>query len=322
MTSAVRFSAGYARVRALKSRLWTALDRPLVLRAGVQPDGRPLSGDPANVFPELMRWYAIVMRMYPAGRVLVTWMVRIHEIENLKLLWRAALRGRPPLRTCWRPLDPMATIDFEPRTSDPGELVHRLARTPYGAIARTLLRSHPADLPAAEIGLDRWAWTGLHDAALQLPPRDAAARRLALLLILEHDLDLLRRGTSFGLDADLVAKSTVALSRTCRIPALSAAASWQPADGPLARVLPASLLRLAPAAADWDDVLRGARRARLSACRRAFVEWPFQLAPAIALLLLRDAQARAAVSLSAARGAHPEAHAALSVALAASELEI
>ena len=47
MTSAVRFSAGNARVRALKSRLWTSLDRALLLRAGVQPDGRPLSGEPA-----------------------------------------------------------------------------------------------------------------------------------------------------------------------------------------------------------------------------------------------------------------------------------
>jgi len=321
MTSAVRFSAGHARVRALKSRLWTSLDRALILRAGVQPDGRPLSGEPDLVFPELVRWYAIVLRLYPAAQPLVTWMLRLHEIENLKLLWRAALRGRPPIRACWRPLDPLATISFEPRATPPDALVHRLARTPYGAIARTLMRSHPVDLPATEIGLDRWVWGGLYDAAVDLPPSEQTARRLALRLILEHDLDLLRRGTSFGLEADLVAKSTVVLSRECRIPALTLAASWRPADGPLARVLPPRLLRLAPAAATWDDVLRGARRARLAACHRAFVGWPFQLAPAIATLMLRDAQARAAVSLAAARRARPAAHAALTVALAASELE-
>lgn len=154
MTSAVRFSAGYARVGALKSQLWNSLDGPLLLRAGVEPDGRALSGDPQAVFPALMRWYAIVLRMYPEARPLVTWMLRLHEIENLKLLWRAALRGRPPIEACWRPLGALGTVTFESRAAPPEQLVHRLSRTPYGAIARTLLRSHPADLPAAEIGLD------------------------------------------------------------------------------------------------------------------------------------------------------------------------
>jgi hypothetical protein len=321
VTSGVRFSAGYARVRALKSRLWTSLDRELVLRAGVEPDGRALSGDPDAVFPPLVRWYAIVLRMYPAARPLVTWMLRLHEIENLKLLWRAALRGRPPMRACWRPLEPLGTVTFESRASLPEALVHRLSRTPYGAIARTLLRSHAADLPAAEIGLDRWAWTGLFDEAAALPPREAAALRLVRLLILEHDLDLLRRGTSFGLAADLVAKSTVVLSREGRIATLARTASWRPGEGPLARVLPPAVLRLSAGAAGWDDVLRDVRQARLRACRRAFVGWPFELAPPVAVLMLRDAQSRAAMSLAAARGAGGEAHAVLPVALAASELE-
>lgn len=321
MTSAVRFSAGYARVCALRSRLWTSLDRALVLRAGVEPDGRAVSGDPDVVFPPLVPWYAIVMKMYPAARPLVTWMLRLHEIENLKLLWRAALRGRPPIAACWRPLEPLGTVTFQPRASTPEELVHRLARTPYGAIARTLLRSHPGDLPAAEIGLDRWAWTGLYDEAMRLPAREAAARRLVLLLIREHDLDLLRRGTSFGLDADLVAKSTVVLSRECRTSRLAAVASWQPSDGPLSRVLPPRVARISNGAAGWDDVVLGVRRARLRACQRAFVGWPFELAPAIAALLLRDAQARAAMSLAAARGTGAAAHAVLPVALAASALE-
>lgn len=141
------------------------------------------------------------------------------------------------------------------------------------------------------------------------------------LLILEHDLDLLRRGTAFGLEADLVAKSTVVLSREGSIAALARTASWRPGDGPLARVLPPAVLRLSAAAVGWDDVLRDVRQARLKACRRAFVGWPFELAPPIAALLLRDAQARAAMSLAAARGAGVEAHAVLPVALAASELE-
>jgi hypothetical protein len=321
VTSAVRFGAGFARICALRSRLWTPLDRALLWRAGIEPDGRALSGSPEDVFPPLVRWYVTVAKMYPAARPIVDCLFRIHEIENVKLLWRASLRGRGVVAWCWRPLAPLGTVPFEARPLAPALLAERLARTPYGAIARTLLRSHPADLPAAEIGLDRWAWIGLDDEIRRLPARESGAAALLRLLVLEHDLDLLRRGTAFGLDADLVGKATVVLSREHGAGALARAAAWTPAAGPLSGALPARVARAVDGAADWDAALAALRRARLRACRRAFVGWPFALAPPVALLLLRDQQARAAMSLAAARAAGPDAADRLPLALAAGTLE-
>ena len=296
MTSAVRFSAGYARVRALKGRLWTSLDRALVLRAGVQARRAAAQRRSACwCFRDLMRWYAIVLRMYPAARPLVTWMLRLHEIENLKLLWRAALRGRPPIQACWRPLDPLGTR----RVRAAGRAA-RATGPPPGADALRRDRADAAAQPSrglcrppksASIGGPGRACT---TKPLRLRPREAAARRLVRLLILEHDLDLLRRGTSFGLEADLVAKSTVVLSRERRI--AGAGARGVVAARPTARS-PGCCRR--PCCGSRRRRRLGRRPARraagaAAACRRAFVGWPFELAPAIAALLLRDAQARAA----------------------------
>jgi hypothetical protein len=51
------------------------------------------------------------------------------------------------------------------------------------------------------------------------------------------------------------------------------------------------------------------------------VGWPFQAAPIVAATLLRDEQARATISIAAARRAAPAARGALIHALAASPLE-
>lgn len=321
MTSGVRYSAGNARVRAMRGRLWTALDRGLLLRAGIDPDGRPLTGSFSELFPPLIQCYLTVMKTYPAVRPLATWMVRLHEIENVKLLWRSALRGRVPIASCCRPLQPLATVEFPDTALTPGDLVERLRHTPYGAIAQALRRSHATDSAAAEIGLDRWAWSALHHEARRLHPRESATQSLIRLLVIEHDLDLLRRGTAFGLDADLVAKATVLLATEYPSSALARLAAWIPGTGALAGALPPRLTRIVGGAADWDAAMQAVRRARLRECRRAFMIWPFQLAPAVALLLLREAQLHAAISLSAARTRGASAEKILPVALAASELE-
>ena len=322
MTSAIRFAAAHARMHVLKSRLWTPLDRQLVTGAGVAPDGRAISGAPDDVYPGLVRWYAIYLRIYPSAAPLIRALFRRHEAENLKLLWRGALRGRVPPASCWRPLAPLATLTRPARVLTPEELVRQVERTPYGGIARALLRSHAGDLPATEIGLDRWVWSAIVEEAWRLPAAEATARRLVRRLAIEHDADLLRRGTSLGLEPDLVAKSTVVLSRECPVGVLSAAAAWRPGDGPLARVLPPSLrgsdLDLTPT---WDDVVRTLRRGRLRECRRTFVGWPFRLAPALAALLLCEEQAHAATSIAAARRRSPQGLDRLPLALAASALE-
>lgn len=300
MTAAIRFSRGYVRTRMLKGRLWTALDRPMLLRVGIDPDGHAFSDAPRDVFPPLVRWYVVLMRAYPTARSIFSSLLRLHEIENLKLLWRAAVRGRPLAAESWRPLEPLAALTPDVRCGSAEELVDGLVRTPYGAIARALLRSHGADLPATEIGLDRWILSAVRDEALALPRRESGAAWLLLSIVRERDVDLLRRGRSFGLDADLVAKSTVVLSRESRVGALTGAARWQSSDGPLWRVLPPALMRLTGGAETWDAAVLQLRRARLRACRRAFIGWPYQLAPALAALLLREEQARAAMSIAAA----------------------
>jgi hypothetical protein len=297
VNSPVRFSAGFARVCALRGRLWRPIDRALVLRAGTDPEGHRISGHPRDVFPPLVGVYVTVGRMYRAARPLVTALFRLHEIENIKLLWRAAVRGRAPLTECWRPLEPLATVTFAERPLAPADLVQRLSTTPYRHIARALFRGHAGDLPAVEMGLDRWAWQAVRDESGRLSRGEQRTRELVRLLIIEHDLDLLRRGRDFGLDADLVAKATIVLAREHGVAALMGAVS-APVSG-LASVLPPRLARLTGEPRNWDDAVAALRRARLRQCRRSFSGWPYQLAPAIALLLLRDAQARAMMAVSA-----------------------
>jgi hypothetical protein len=316
VTAAIRFSRGYVRTRMLKARLWTALDRPMLLRGGIDPDGRPLKSAPADVYPPLVGWYVALMRAYPSARSVFRALLRLHEIENVKLLWRAAVRRRALATECWRPLEPLGVIAGDPWSGSPEDLIERLVHTPFGSITRALLRSGSVDLPAAELGLDRWALSGLLDETLALPGSEIAARRLLSSVIRERDLDVLRRGVSLGLDPDIVAKSTIVMSRETTIAVLTEAVRWEPTSGQLWRVLPPNVARITGEAADWDAALEALRRARLRACRRAFLDWPYQLAPAIAALLLREEQARATMSIAAAANA-PAGLTVLSRALAA-----
>lgn len=310
----------------MRGRLWTPLDRALLLRGGTTPEGQAVSGHPRDVFPALVDCYATVARAYHSAAPLVTALFRLHEIENIKLLWRAANLSRAPLAECWRPLEPLASVNFDARTLAPEDLIQRLSTTPYRDIARALFRSHAGDLPAVEMGLDRWAWQGLYAEARRLPASERRAYELVRLLVVEHDLDLLRRGRSFGLDADLVAKATIVLAGEHGAAALLDVASWPPSGlatpaSTLAATFPARLARLTGEPRDWDDALLAIRRARLRLCRRAFIGWPFQLAPAIALLLLRDAQARAAMAIAAAHTCPRADAAAVALALAPTALE-
>jgi hypothetical protein len=307
----------------MRSRLWTPLDRALLLRAGTTPEGRVVSGHPRDIFPPLVGCYTTIARMNRGAAPLVTALFRLQEIENVKLLWRAANLARAPLAECWRPLEPLASFHFDARTLAPADLVQRLSTTPYRDIARALFRSHAGDQPAVEMGLDRWAWQGLYDEAQRLPASERRTYELLRVLVIEHDLDLLRRGRSFGLDADLVAKATIVLAREHGAAALVDVAAWRPSPSgsTLAATLPARLARLTGEPRGWDDALLAIRRARLRLCRRAFIGWPFQLAPAIALVLLRDAQAGAAMAIAAAQTCPRAEAAAVALALAPTTLE-
>ena len=245
--------------------------------------------------------------MYPAARPLVTWMVRVHEIENLKLLWRAAVRGRA---ADWRVLAAarsLGAITFEsrvprrPRTGPPA----LGARRPTGRLRARCCAATRRTCPAAEIGsrslgLDGPARGGDQIAAA----RSGRAADLARLLILEHDLDLLRRGTAFGLER----RSGRQVDGR---PLAGDAGSPALARGGGVAARRRSARARAAAACSGDCAPRrpvgttSCRRARGAAprCRRTLVGWPFQLAPATRGAAAARRAGRAAVSLAAARAA-------------------
>jgi hypothetical protein len=246
------------------------------------------------------------------------------EIENLKVVWRGLSGGHPFARwsRCWQSLAPLATLGLDGcrdcRSLD--DLVTALTATPYHSVSAAMLRAHRSDTLAAELGLDRWASRRLLDSALTLPARDGAARELACRIVGERDLQLLARGVdAFALASDAVVNTLVFLPRVMTRGALSRLATWTPDEGPLCNLWPRHWQRVVARAPDWDALIRQWRRARYQACRRAFLDDPFCLAPAIALLLLVEEEQRGTAALAAA-AADPSSTAALDDALAASAL--
>jgi hypothetical protein len=248
-----------ARVRAMKSRL---LGREIAGRfAAGLATMRDERLDPARGFQELIGWYGIVLRTYPRRTALLLALWRRFEIENVKLAWRAIVNGAIPSRWTTRSieLDPLATIArakcVDSRTL--AALVENLQTTPYATVAAEMWRAHADDLAAAELGFDRWASRAIADAAARLPAADRTAADLALPIVRERDFNLARRMNAVPLSA------SIALPR-----------EWR---------------RRAPPAHDHDRWAVWLRAERRRLCRRAFLESPFCLAPAVALLLLTAA---------------------------------
>ena len=214
-----RIAYGNARVRALKSQLFDVdMGRQLRrdgTRGGTTAGGRGL---PDERFRHLLRCYAVLIRSYPTGLTLFRALVRLHEVENLKLVWRAHVRKHrfEQWKDLWRPLDSLETVRLQScrdRTSL-SEVVDSLRTTPYAGIARTIIRAHPNDLAAAEIAFDRWASDAIAAAAAALGGTEATARDLALSIVRERDLNLLRRGVrAYELSPDAVVGSLVVLPR-------------------------------------------------------------------------------------------------------------
>lgn len=158
----------YARICARKSQLLGKRDAALLLAA---PDALALlGGDP---FEKLMRLYALAIRTYraPIFRALLV----LHEIENVKLLWRVVAndRDRGAIARLWRPLGALATAPMPRDVLSPRDLVDQLAKTPYGAIAKSVLLSG-----AGEAAFDRWARQRLLDEAKRLPKSEALTRKM------------------------------------------------------------------------------------------------------------------------------------------------
>lgn len=292
MNAPVRFAYANARMRAMKNELW---EPGYLARLGAAPAlcVPPPTDALLEIYPPLVRWYATLLDACATARSVLMALFRRHEIENLKLLWRCAQRGRELPAHCWRPLAPLACL--EPvRAHSVGGLVEQLENTPYAHLAAETWRSHGADLAAAELALDRWVLSELYGAASALPDREAAARDLLFTLLRERDLDILRRGSdAYRLEPAFVVGLTTVLRKEHGFEGLRALAVWQPSSGPLAAALPAPLTRQSGDVRDWDDLMSAVARSRAAACRRALMAWPFQIAPSIAALILREDQMRA-----------------------------
>jgi hypothetical protein len=311
--SAARFAYGMSRVRARKSRLPGAREAGAAWRPAAEGEDR------ATRFAALVADYAMVLHSFPRGQGLVRALLGLHEVENLKLGWRALSAGLPAARWAhlWRELGPLQTLRLD-RWRDAVSLPDAIAAAgpPLRAVAEEVYRLHGPRVAAAEPALDRRASRRILDESRALPEAERTARELARSLVRERDLDVLRRGGAFGMAPETAAGLTVLLPEEAGAEALRALAGWTPAQGPLAAHLPRELRRAAEGAAGWDGLFAALRRARRRACVRAFREAPFQLGCAVAFLLLREEEERSWTALAEA-GTRAAASRALERVLAA-----
>lgn len=308
MNAPVQFAYANARLHALLNDLW---DPGRVHRFVLRVPEPSVEATMTTVYGPIVRWYqTLIATCLPARDTLIA-LLRLAELENVKLLWRAAARGRRLPPACWRPLGVLATLSPSCAAPSIHALVERLAHTPYGTLAAATERSHGDDLLAAELALEGWGLKALYDAARGLPGRDERAKALVFAWLRERELDLLRRASqSYGIEPAFAVGLTRVLRGECDPALLIALAAWDESRGARGLRLPPALRRVAGPASDWDSLLLGLRRARARACRRALVAYPYQAAPTIAGVLLREEQARAELSLAAA-AAHPGTRGAL-----------
>ncbi len=300
-----------ARLRARKSRLRGPRElRQLSAAASLGALAAALGAEAAHdadalgaaLFAALLQDYAFLLRQYPRGAPLFSALLRVHEVENLKLAWR--VHSRPPAPAgwsrLWRPLGRLETLSVA-RWSEAASLRGGAASagaTPFGPIVDEALRSREADPEAAELDFDRAAWEAVASEARRLPSSESAAAELALTLVRERDYDLLRRRASRRLTPEAAVAATVVLRREERAETLRSLASWSPAEGPLSTRLSPRLSRGLPQIADWDALAAALSRRRRGLCRRALLAYPFRLAPALAYLLLRQEEIRCLSALA------------------------
>jgi len=215
----------HARIRACKSRLLTRADAaPLLAATDTAAMQRVIAAlgidDPMT---RLLRVYRTAIDGYRDGAPLFRAMLQLHEIENVKLLWRVAANGhRDRIARLWIGLGAFASFPI-PEAATLNELVTQLAKTPYAEIAKSVARAHGNDVAAAELAFDRWASRCLLDEARRLTRRESIARRLIELLVRERDAQLLLRGAKWygltsvapGKSADIMALRRERL-RLCR----------------------------------------------------------------------------------------------------------
>ncbi len=295
MTSAGSRAYAHSRVRAWKSRLLRREDvLPLFTASDPASMRRALSALEFDA-DKLTRAYEMTIRGYRHDAPLLLAMLRLHEIENVKLLWRAVARHRdlPTIRRLWVSLGPLASIRPEVQeATTPRQLAEQLRRTPYEQIARDVVRAHGDDVGAAELAFDRWASQRLLDEARKLPREERLARQLVEMLVRERDSEIFRRGQRwYGLS-----EAAVNVERASA-PNVGRASARRQVNAPLDGLKPVPHgLKPVP----QDPALL--RRERLRLCRRAFIGNPFRLAPAVAFLLLAEEEVRGVRALVERQG--------------------
>jgi vacuolar-type H+-ATPase subunit C/Vma6 len=189
-----------ARIRASRSRLLTRAGAgPLFTATDVATVQRILAAlqieDPLQ---RLLSIYRTATRGYRHGAPLFSALLQLHEIENVKLLWRvtADREARGAVPRLWIDLGDLASFAILDGAT-PNDLAGQLARTPYAGVASAVARTHFNDIAAAELAFDRWASQRLREEAARLPRRESLARRLVELVVRERDAEIIRRGAKW-----------------------------------------------------------------------------------------------------------------------------
>jgi hypothetical protein len=278
MTVVARRAFGQARARARCAGILGPL--PLAAMATASTvDGFPGWRDPdpldngASIvglaYARLVDDYHAMRRAYPEAGAPLTALLQLHELENVKLLWRVAVHGAPSAewRGAWRPLGSLQSIDadrFAAPLSLP-DLVAALAVTPYAEPAAASLRAHGLDLAAAEMAFDRFGSETVVAAHDHLPGTERSARALLLAVVGRRDRAVFNRAvTALGLEPTAAALTTM----------LGRPPTAQP---------PADVEALA---------------------RRIVMLEPFSLGVPLALVLLREKETRGLVTVSELRARH------------------
>ena len=145
MTGRGGIAYAHTRMLAWKSRLLTRVDAaPLFTASNATEMQRVLGAlEIRDPLARLLRIYGMAIGGYPHGAELFRALLRLREIENVKLLWRLSAKPsrRDALEPLWIDLGELATV---PRLEavTPNALAGALRSTPYGSSASTAARVH------------------------------------------------------------------------------------------------------------------------------------------------------------------------------------
>jgi vacuolar-type H+-ATPase subunit C/Vma6 len=257
------------------------------------------------LYARLIDDYVTMIRAYPGARGVLLALARLHELENVKLAWRAALGSIPPAqwRDFWRPMGALETISRTvcEATSSPRHAARACVGTPYETIAKVVSSAHAGDLAAAEIAFDRWGSRELAVATRDLPESEGAARDLLWRIVRERDIAVMERAVGpLGLAPESAARMTTILADELGAGGIRRFAEWSAESGAL-MPLPARITGSRSPVRSFTEALSRMRASRRKACRRVFLGPPFCLAPPIALVLLREDEVRGLSSVAELR---------------------